>query len=221
MDNDIFANGWNAENAYIFGWIMSDGCLRREGRNKSTYAVRICSNDEDIVKWLHNRLCVGNQIYKQGKNGFQIKYRNKESIEFMMNCGLTERKSLNMEFPNIPESVFGDFLRGYFDGDGSIILRTTRYNTYGQVSFTSGSVDFLQILQEKLLTYDIKSHLYNDGRPTNSSHYLRITKRSEIEKLFCLMYPNDCSVKLERKYNKFKLYLDCKPKYNISWLKPR
>lgn len=216
MDNDIFVNGWNPENSYIFGWIMSDGCLRREGRNKTAYAVRICSNDEEIVKWLHNRLCVGNKIYKQGNNGFQIKYRNRESIEFMMNCGLTERKSLDMKFPDIPDAAFGDFLRGYFDGDGSIILRTNRYNTYGQASFTSGSIEFLQTLQEKLLEQNIESHLYRDGRATNNSFYLRATKRSEIEKLFNLMYPNDCYARLERKYNKFRWYLDCKPKYNIA-----
>lgn len=215
MDNNIFENGWSAENAYIFGWIMSDGCLRKEGRNKSAYAIRICSNDEDIITWLHNQLCDGNKIYRQGKNGFQIKYRNTESIKFMMDHGLKERKSLDMKFPNVPNVVFGSFLRGYFDGDGSIILRNTCYNTYGQASFTSGSFDFLQKLQDKLSEQNIESHLYRDGRVTNSSYYLRIIKRSEIEKLFRLMYFNDCDVSLKRKYNKFKSYLDCKPKYNI------
>lgn len=215
MDNNIFVNGWNAENAYIFGWIMSDGCLRKEGRNKTAYAVRVCSNDEDIITWLHARLCNGNKIYKQGEKGFLIKYRNKESIEFMMGYGLKERKSLDMKFPDIPNAVFGNFLRGYFDGDGSIILRPTRYNTYGQVSFTSGSIDFLKTLQDKLLEQSIESHLYKDGRTTNNSYYLRVIKRSELEKLFHLMYPSGCDAKLERKYNKFKLYLDCKPKYNI------
>lgn len=215
MDNNIFENGWNAENAYIFGWITSDGCLLKEGRNKSAYAVRICSNDEDIIIWLHNKLCNGNKIYRHGENGFLIKYRNTESIKFMMDYGLKERKSLDMKFPNIPNAFFGSFLRGYFDGDGSIVLRTTRYNIYGQASFTSGSFDFLQNLQEKLIEQNIDSHLYRDGRVTNSSYYLRIIKRSELEKLFYLMYPGDCDVKLERKYNKFKVYLDCKPKYNI------
>ena len=215
MDNNIFKSGWNEENAYIFGWIVSDGCLKKEGRNKTSYAIRICSNDSDIITWLHNYLCVGNKIYKQGKSGFQIKYRNKESIEFMMECGLKERKSLDMKFPNVPDTVFCDFVRGYFDGDGSIALSENRYNTYGQVSFTSGSVEFLTTLQDKLQSFNIESHLYKDNRETNESYYLRITKRAEIEKYFSLMYPTDGCIKLQRKYDKFKQYLDCKPKYNI------
>lgn len=216
MDNNIFKSGWNHENAYIFGWVMSDGCLRREGRNKNAFAVRICSNDFEIIEWLHDRLCVGNQIYKQGKNGFQIKYRNKESIEFMMSCGLKERKSLSMKFPDIPNEVVWSFIRGYFDGAGSIVLKTNRHNTYGQASFTSGSVEFLKTLQDKLRLFEVESHLYKDGRTTNGVCCLKVTKRWELEKLFSLMYPTDChDARLERKYNKFKLYLDCKPKYNI------
>lgn len=216
MDNNIFQNGFDSENAYVFGWIMSDGCLKKEGRNKTSYAVRICSNDLDIIQWMHSYMCVGNKIYRQGTNGFQIKFRNKDSIEFMRSYGLHERKSLDMELLDIPDEYFGDFLRGYFDGDGSIALKKTKYNTYGQASFTCGSLSFIDTLKERLGEFGIESHIYKDGRPTNNSYYLRVVKRSEIEKLYALMYErHDGAIRLMRKYNKFSLYMDCKPKYNI------
>lgn len=214
MDIDIFENGWDRNNTYIFGWIMSDGCLKLEGRNKTALAVRISSNDLDIMQWLHNKLCIGNKIYDQGKNGYQIKYRNKESIELMILHGLTMRKSLTMEYPCIPEDVFSDFLRGYFDGDGSIVLRQTKYNLYGQVSFTCGSKQFLDGLQAQLFTFDITSHIYEDGRKTNKSYYLRVIKRSEIEKLYHLMYDNlECKGFLSRKYEKYSQLITSPPKY--------
>lgn len=214
MDNDIFANGWNRNNAYTFGWVMSDGCLLREGRNKTAWAVRICSNDRDIIEWLHNYLCVGNKIYKQNECGHLIKYRNTESIQFMMDNHLTERKSINMEFPDVPDEFFGDFVRGYFDGDGSIVLHRTRYNLYGQASFTSGSIGFLETLQKRLEERGIHSKIYKDGRTTNNSYYLRVIKRSEIEKLFALMYQDlNGAGFLNRKYEKYKILMDAKPKY--------
>lgn len=217
MDNDIFENGWNRDNAYIFGWIMSDGCLKMEGRNKTSYAVRICSNDLDIIKWLHGCLCVGNKIYSQSKNGYQIKFRNEKSILFMIGYGLKERKSLDVKFPSIPDAFIGDFIRGYFDGNGSIIMRTNRYNTYAQVSFTSGSMDFLKSMKSVFELHGIESHLYKDNRPSNRSYYLRIIKRSEIEKVFSLMYSDvNKDAFLSRKYMKFLNYLDCKPKYKIT-----
>lgn len=195
---------------------MSDGCLRKEGRNKTSYAIRIGSNDQEIIEWLHDRLCVGNKIYKQNKN-YSIKYRNIESINFMMEYGLKERKSLDMIFPNIPDEYFYDFIRGFFDGDGSIVLRKTKYNTYAQISFTCGSKDFLNALKNELSKRNIESHIYKDGRKNNNSYYLRIIKRSEIEKIFYAMYSDvRDNAMLYRKYKKFLNYLDCKPKYNIT-----
>lgn len=217
IDNNIFINGWNHENAYTFGWVLSDGCLLKEGRNKTSYAVRISSNDYDVISWLHNYMCVGNKIYQQGKN-YVIKFRNKESVEFMMRHNLVERKSLVLKFPDIPDEYFWDFVRGYFDGDGSIILRNTRYNLYGQVSITSGSIDFLNALQLKLQEHGVVSHIYKDGRSTNRSFYLQVIKRKELENLFFAMYQNkDKSFFLNRKYEKFKtLVIDNHPKYNIK-----
>lgn len=216
IDNDIFENGWNNLNAYAFGWIMSDGCLMKAGRNKTSYVVIIASNDREIIEWLHSYLCVGNRIYKQGEKCFVVKYRNKPSIDFMRSNKLTERKSLSVELPDIPQEYFGDFLRGYFDGNGSIILRHTRYNTYAQASITSGSKKLLDAMCEKLSEFGIESHLYKDGRSANNSYYLRVIKRSELEKFFDLMYKTSTDeTRLGRKFDKYKLYLDCKPKYNI------
>lgn len=195
---------------------MSDGCLKREGRNKTTYAVRICSNDFDVIRWIHEYACVGNKIYRQGVNGYQIKYRNQEAISFMMQNNLQERKSLIMQFPHIPEQYTWDFIKGYFDGDGSVILRNTNYNTYGQISFTSGSLYFLEGLQKFLAHDNIDAKIYKDGRATNNSYYLRIIKRSEIEKMYYRLYQTSQSqIKLTRKYEKYTHLIDCKPKYNI------
>ncbi len=214
IDNNIFENGWNKNNAYTFGWIMSDGCLLREGRNKTAHAVRICSNDYDIIEWLHTYLCVGNKIYKQRENNYTIKFRNKEAISFMMDNELTERKSLTVKFPNIPDKVLPDFIRGYFDGNGSVVLHKTKYNIYGQISITCGSLNFLESLQNRLRENNIHAHIYRDGRSTNASYYLRVIKRSEIEKMYEYMYSNlNGTVCLRRKYDKYTELIYYKPKY--------
>lgn len=215
MDNDIYKDGWDQTNAYIFGIIMSDGCLKYEGRNKNRLAIRIGLNDYDMIKTLHDYMCVGNKIYCQGKQ-YSIKYRNGHSIDFLVKNGLTERKSLTMKFPNLPYNILASFIRGYFDGDGSIVLTHTQYNTYGQVSFASGSKDFLIGLQNALLdNFDIKSALYDDRRPNTHTMTLKITKRKEIDKLFDIMY-KDANIYLEQKYQKF-IELNNNPlKYHIA-----
>lgn len=214
-DKNIFENGWDEYNAYIFGWIMSDGSLVKHGRNKNKYRVIISSNDFEILEWMHKYIDMDNKIYKIGKNGFCIHYRNQEAIEFMMEHNLIERKSLTVEFPNIPDKYISMFIRGYFDGNGSVILSTSKYGTHGQISFACGSKNFINSLNQVLDNFNIVSHIYKDNRANNSSYDLRITKRIEIEKFYKFIYDNS-NIKLDRKYQKYKHLIDCKPKYNIG-----
>lgn len=203
IDNDIYKDGWNNKNAYVYGIIMSDGCLKWEGRNKTKLAIRIGLNDCDMIKALHDYMCIGNKIYCQGKQ-YSLKFRNESSINFLIKNGLTERKSLTMKFPKLPLNVLPSFIRGYFDGDGSIVLSHTKHNTYGQVTFTSGSIEFLISLQDVLMNeFDIKSKIYDDGHPNTHSRVLKITKRSETDKFFQLIYKN-ADIYLDRKYKKFE-----------------
>ena len=121
-----------------------------------------------------------------------------------MQYGLTFRKSLTLQFPNIPQKFLCDFIRGYFDGDGSMVLTQTKYNVYGQVSFTCGSIDFLVNLQKILKNmFGIDSQIYNGGHPDTQTMSLKITKRSAIEMFSDLIY-NDTDLYLLRKYNKFQ-----------------
>lgn len=215
IDNDIYKEGWNEINAYIYGIIMSDGCLKWEGRNKNRLAIRIGLNDYDMIEKLHSYMCVGNKIYCQDKQ-YSLKFRNEQSINFLIKNGLTERKSLTMQFPKLPINILPAFIRGYFDGDGSIVLNHTKYNTYGQVTFTSGSTDFLVGLQDVLIReFNIKSQVYNDGHPETHSKVLKITKRSEIDKFFWIVYA-DANIYLERKYQKFEELNKNPLKYQIA-----
>ena len=121
-----------------------------------------------------------------------------------------------MKFPNLPYNILASFIRGYFDGDGSIVLSHTKHNTYGQVSFTSGSKDFLVGLQDALFNiFDIKSTLYDDGHQNTHTMTLKVTKRKEIDKLFDIMY-RDADIYLERKYLKFKELNNNPLKYHVA-----
>jgi hypothetical protein len=61
--------------------------------------------------------------------------------------GGTENKSLTLEFPEVPKEYLPDFIRGYFDGDGSIMrLKNNRVNS----AFTCGSKKFLIKLHQAL-----------------------------------------------------------------------
>ncbi len=61
--------------------------------------------------------------------------------------GLTERKSLTMRFPDVPEEFLRDFIRGCWDGDGSIFEGSSWYLV---ATFVTGSLLFIQAMRHRL-----------------------------------------------------------------------
>ena len=55
-----------------------------------------------------------------------------------------------IKYPNIPENLQNHFMRGVFDGDGCISLRTDKRDNSqrGQVNICSGSYDFICPVKE-------------------------------------------------------------------------
>jgi hypothetical protein len=104
---------------YLVGLIATDGCLSSNGR-----AVNITAKDFDFLDSIHRSLKITNTIgYKKngtGKISRHIQISNKNLYGFLIEVGLTPRKSLTLGHLNIPEHGFIDFLRGVIDGDGGI-----------------------------------------------------------------------------------------------------
>ena len=104
---------------YLVGLIATDGCLSGDGRH-----IDITAKDFDFLDAVRGSLNVTNKIGFKVSGGGHINRRiyitNKNLYEFLLEVGLTPRKSLTLGHLNIPEHGFVDFLRGVIDGDGGI-----------------------------------------------------------------------------------------------------
>ncbi len=73
--------------------------------------------------------------------------------------GFTPNKSKNIKLPKIPKKSIGDFVRGYFDGDGCVYFRKHKVKDRKNkkwifaTRFTAGSHNFLFSLHKLLSTY--------------------------------------------------------------------
>lgn len=213
-DESIYKNGINKTNSYILGIIYSDGCVSYD-RHTRRYRITIAMNDFDIMDEIHKIMTPNKKLYSyKHANGrahtYSIVSTNKKDIKFLFDIGITENKSLKIEYPNIEPEFDSHFIRGYFDGDGSIYKSTT--NTYYKgikksydyyyVRFTTGSKLFAEHLSEILYRYGIETNIYNDTREDNNSFYIAIYKKESIKKFFEFIY-KDCKIFMMRKYNKF------------------
>lgn len=87
--------------------------------------------------------------YNAGKQYCSLTIANQHLVNALYDNGVVFNKTLTLQYPDnniIPESLERHFIRGYFDGDGSVYLSTV--DKTGVVSFT-GSEQMLEGILER------------------------------------------------------------------------
>ena len=188
---------------YILGLIVTDGCIRKNGRSKT---ICISLKDKDMITKIHDLACPNKKIYKDGNN-FQVIWKNANDILYLQSLDIAENKTDFVPFINLSDHM-GDFIRGVFDGDGCVYTSTTHdhhinkdYN-YTYISFTTGSPNFLIGLTDYFNKQNIKYNVVRDNRHKFTFN-IRITQKSSVKALYNLMYKDVNDWKLIRKYDKF------------------
>lgn len=143
---------------YILGLFASDGCVYRN-------TMQIHMNDRDIIEWVARTIGYTGAIKELERTGgfyektdkvtsigYFIRFTSAEIKDLFAKYGVTERKALTLEFPEVPDEMIPHFIRGVFDGDGGIYLATRIINKREykrtKVHFSSGSYKFLVRLKE-------------------------------------------------------------------------
>jgi len=192
--NQDYFKVWSRNMAYIFGFWCADGCIYG-GR---CFDITIHKKDKYILKQIAKELQYEGNLYDNvDKQSCRLNFSCKVIYDDLVALGGTERKSLTLKFPNIPEEYLSDFIRGYFDGDGCIMnLKKGRINS----AFTCGSKNFLdelwKILKEKAKV--------EGGSYDASCMSLKFGKKDSM-KIGSFIYKNNPELFLERKRKKFNL----------------
>lgn len=215
VNHDYF-NEIGPDQAYIIGLILADGCInisdrikKRGGENQ--WVISLQEKDKYILENI--RLKIG-----QISHVFTSKTKTRLATQFMCslricsnkhveklgNFGIFPRKSLNVKVSDFflkDNNLFFHFLRGVFDGDGSLTLSRKGHGLGGTFSIC-GSYDTCQALSRKLH----EDFGIGTGKieQTSRIYFFRISSQKDIIKLFNLIYQNAGNLFLIRKFEKFK-----------------
>lgn len=197
--NDSFFKTWSHDMAYILGFWWADGCMRF--RSSWLFSISQHSKDSYILRDILKKMESDYPVFtpKTRKKSCIFEISSNEICLDIISLGGRPKKSLKISMPNVPFEFFQDFLRGVFDGDGSISM--VKKNNHPSCYICSGSKSFLKGLQNKLFQYygvcgKIKFY--------KTCFRLRFNIK-EIIKLGEIMYQNNrCDImKLHRKCEKF------------------
>lgn len=199
--NDSFFETWSSDLAYCIGFIASDGHVW-EKRPYITIGIHV--NDIEILNYIRD--CISpNSNVRISKDKCQICIYSKKIHKRLIKLGIDHKKTFNLELPKIPKKYISHFIRGFFDGDGSI----------WKTNFYQGGKDYyyanIVSASQKILK-DIHNYLgFGKLNKIKNKYYELKFCQSDCIKLYNIIY-KDANFKLNRKYKKF-LQIDSRYKF--------
>lgn len=157
-------SAWTPSMAYALGLFFADGCLQKPPRG--SLKVSLDNTDLPTVQWWHGFLGNPNKILCiRRADPHQDIYRSTSVSDTLglrlKDLGALPGKSFQpISLPSVPTELLSHFVRGFFDGDGSLGLHRNPkmkggFNLSGTI--TSNSLPFRKGLIEALDSLGIKT----------------------------------------------------------------
>lgn len=207
--NIDFFKVWSEEMAYILGLIAADGNVIDEPKRLT---ITLENKDRYMLEKIAGIMGSNRPIAKRktGCNDFVI--TSGEIVTDLNQLGIFPKKSLSLEWIDVPEEYMNHFIRGYIDGDGCICL----YPSYRQLQSGELRVDnkfeISMLGTENFLkgiAFNISKHLnlpYQSNYQTSSkAKRLKYGGKKALE-IAKWLY-KDATIFLDRKHETYINYL--------------
>jgi hypothetical protein len=194
--NENFFDVLNEKSAYWLGFLYADGYVRMKDGKSGELKLKLKDTDRShIEKFLTDIECI-----KPIKCGIDNKSKfcsvtvySNLIVNKLFELGCVNNKTQKIRLPNLNESLMNHFIRGYFDGDGSISKVKNRPNSF-----------VVSICSNKNFNEDIIKFLgYGKDIKFDNYSVIKINRLIEITKFRDYIYTN-ANTLLERKLIKFK-----------------
>lgn len=211
--NDMFFDTIDSEEkAYWLGFIYADGCLSKT-QTSSRIEIKLAETDrchlEKFKRSLQSEHNIGTYVgtngYNIGKPYCSIAIVNQHLADGLMRNGVVYQKTHILKFPSenqVPEHLIKHFIRGYFDGDGSVYCH--KDSGIGGISFT-GTENMLNGILDSIkaiIPTTTQVYKYRD----KDIYDLKIGGSNYFRKCYEYLYDN-ATIFLDRKKDKFESIL--------------
>lgn len=200
----------NEISAYLLGFWMADGSISlswSKGRVKKQKRFNLGNTDHQLMMKFGElfgkepRL----ELRPKGKNYYTLTMKSDQLFDFCYAITHSTSKSdKEISIPSMDPKLFHHFVRGFFDGDGSIHIKhcRTRHGKISpslQTSFTAGKStgDFLLHLRDKIREFVPVAKKKISDNSTNTSKKLVFNQYDSM--MLCEWMYEDATWFMERK----------------------
>ena len=220
VKNENFFQNIDTEiKSYLLGFFAADGHIeKRKDYDSYTLRVGVQLNDYHILELYRKYIAPEVAIYCK-KNMASIAITCKTIGTDLLKLGYDNRKTYTMKsLPNISSDMMPHFIRGYFDGDGSIILQARRvgkrlsgynkeFNITGHKKIVLQQIGDLLKVAYKINVIAKKSMLIDTYLADfKESYSLSVNDTESLAVIYHYLY-EDATYFFKRKRDKFMLSL--------------
>jgi len=199
-DSGYFNKIDTTEKAYIFGFLLADG---HNDVKRGRIEIKLKAEDNEHLNKIKVALNYNGPLYYEKKtNSYRLRIIDKKLSKQLETYGMISNKTFNLKFPHfLNHKLISHFIRGYFDGDGTIWRRKRRGK---QLVFgICGAVEnFLYNIQQ-ILVINCKLNFTRMELPRKDSTFRFVYEGNrQVKKISDYLY-KDATIYLDRKYNQF------------------
>lgn len=215
------------DKAYWLGMLMADGCVMHTHRLRhlktcdswqDRFYMQLSLKEDDIphiqkfIKAIKSNHPIniykysGKQYNNDGRYGRLI-IEDKHLVEDLISLGVCEKKTLILEYPNIPAELDSHFIRGYFDGDGCISKTQIGNEAPMYEANITSTYEFLKEVYERLPLNCDKEFKPKQRYPERNKNNwtFRFSGNQQLLRVLSYLYKDSTDdIRLDRKYQKYK-----------------
>lgn len=204
--NDEFFTKLTPISAYWLGFIAADGSLYLKNKREKNLRIGLQRSDLNHLRKFKGAIKSNAKIgYTKSNNSVHIEFYSSDKIfDSLVKLGIIPNKSLRIQKIIVPENLRSHFIRGVFDGDGSI---SGKKITHVQFEI-AGYKPFLKQIQNTLIkecgVNRVKIYSLNRKKEGGASR-LQYTG-AQIFRILDFLYKRSTNqIRLERKYKKYMM----------------
>lgn len=203
INEDYFERIDDSNKAYILGLLLTDGSvdnLKTNGRIR----LSLQKQDVTILNKIKEILKVDSKLYEdnRGNGMYSLEFVNKKMFEDLQKYNIIPAKTYNTtNLPtNIPKEFIADFLRGMFDGDGTLTYseNMSKDVTFGLSSHFETICFEYQMLIDELINKTSHNKLFCANGVWNCSW----RGYNQVLSILDILY-KDADLYIDRKYQKY------------------
>ena len=205
------------EKAYVLGFFYADGNNYVVDCNAYEISMRLQMSDKEILEKIRDLLSPQTKlkliIDKPTLNLHNLlKINSKLMTQQLTKLGCVPVKSLILTFPKwlVDAELQRHFIRGYFDGDGSLYARqptiTGQIDWGWKITSTKYFCSDVKYIIEKYTNSHCSQTMPDETEENQITASISIGGNIQVKRVLDWMY-KDATIYMERKYNKYQEFL--------------